>query len=508
MGLLKKAAAIVGITLVGASFALPAFSGQALPDFSLQPQGVVIVVGEKGSSSDGISAGEIARRLDEKSYRNERVESIDVLDAEADLETFVTERTPYHKGEFYVPYTSELLRIAGKHVKKVLDHKKGDKYRTEVRPDSDDDLSVFHAREVAEDVWNAVILAGEASSSYFKDVDMRYCLVAEDGLEEGDSFIFLDNNYTLVRIDELDNSISMGSSIGSRELRSESQDYFYKKGLRDRFSLRLQELDGGSVIVARDDNGRIIGTMKTVKGESMLFRADDEDYAARMADVEKKSDDEKIYTVQLIGDVRQMEHGKTNFNDTAFKDEVYIDDGKLEMACLHREFSGSEADGPSELFKVWMDDSSAIIEERESSRLKLQKNKPVKVDGRNYQLDGIDAKEIDVKTSWTLRKYREGDIYTFPSRSEAVVTTDKYHDELPLSTKLRADNYILIGGPVANEMTAALVKEGKSEIDWYTSDGEIEVIGDCPEKDKHCIVVAGRDRESTKLAAELLADSL
>ncbi len=66
-------------------------------------------------------------------------------------------------------------------------------------------------------------------------------------------------------------------------------------------------------------------------------------------------------------------------------------------------------------------------------------------------------------------------------------------------------NLVLIGGPVANKMTADLVNAGKSKVDWYKSEGDIEVIKDAFKTGKYAIIVAGKDRDATKAAAEALA---
>ncbi len=70
-------------------------------------------------------------------------------------------------------------------------------------------------------------------------------------------------------------------------------------------------------------------------------------------------------------------------------------------------------------------------------------------------------------------------------------------------------NLVLIGGPAANTMTADLVTNGKSEVTWETSDGDIEVIKNpIKSNSKYAIIVAGKHREATKAAADALAAEL
>jgi hypothetical protein len=69
-------------------------------------------------------------------------------------------------------------------------------------------------------------------------------------------------------------------------------------------------------------------------------------------------------------------------------------------------------------------------------------------------------------------------------------------------------NLVLIGGPVANKLTASLVEAGKSTVNWETSDGDIEVIADAFASGKYAIIVAGKTRTETRAAAEALAAAL
>jgi S-layer protein (TIGR01564 family) len=66
-------------------------------------------------------------------------------------------------------------------------------------------------------------------------------------------------------------------------------------------------------------------------------------------------------------------------------------------------------------------------------------------------------------------------------------------------------NLVIVGGPVANALTADLVTSGKSTVDWFTSAGEFEVIDDAFSAQQFAIIVAGEDRAATATAAEALA---
>ena len=68
-------------------------------------------------------------------------------------------------------------------------------------------------------------------------------------------------------------------------------------------------------------------------------------------------------------------------------------------------------------------------------------------------------------------------------------------------------NLILVGGPVANHIVKQLVDEGLSNVDWYTSPGEWELIHN-PYNGCDILIVAGMDRDATRTAALNLIEKL
>ena len=69
-------------------------------------------------------------------------------------------------------------------------------------------------------------------------------------------------------------------------------------------------------------------------------------------------------------------------------------------------------------------------------------------------------------------------------------------------------NLVLIGGPEANELVNELVMSGMSTVDWYSSEGDIEVIENAFGTGSYAVIVAGKDREATRKAAKMLAELL
>jgi hypothetical protein len=91
-----------------------------------------------------------------------------------------------------------------------------------------------------------------------------------------------------------------------------------------------------------------------------------------------------------------------------------------------------------------------------------------------------------------------------PEQSELYIFTQEV-ERFPLfeireeETARRDRNLVLVGGPVANRLTAELVESGKSKIDWYESEGEIEVVPNAF-GNATAIIVAGKDRKATQRA--------
>lgn len=88
---------------------------------------------------------------------------------------------------------------------------------------------------------------------------------------------------------------------------------------------------------------------------------------------------------------------------------------------------------------------------------------------------------------------------TVPARfsAETLIRLDSEVTE----SDMRSKNLILLGGPVSNSISLLLVRNKKSRIDWYHSDGEWEYIQDPFGAGHDVLIVAGRDRSATRITA-------
>jgi len=154
-----------------------------------------------------------------------------------------------------------------------------------------------------------------------------------------------------------------------------------------------------------------------------------------------------------------------------------------------------------------------------SDIITLVRDDIVDLEGTYYRLD-YSGRELDIQrksevtvASGTKMKKDDPDYKDFLKQTITMTATgeETLVPELDIVDEDTADkslNLVLIGGPVANKLTADLVSAGKSTVDWYNSPGDIEVIADAFGTGSYGIIVAGKDRDATRAAAEALADAL
>ncbi|KYC48808.1 MAG: S-layer protein precursor [Candidatus Methanofastidiosum methylothiophilum] len=74
--------------------------------------------------------------------------------------------------------------------------------------------------------------------------------------------------------------------------------------------------------------------------------------------------------------------------------------------------------------------------------------------------------------------------------------------DIEVNTSINTKNLVLVGGPVYNSLVKDLVEKGASTVDWATSRGEWEWILDPMGMGYDVLIVAGANREETRLAAQ------
>jgi len=74
--------------------------------------------------------------------------------------------------------------------------------------------------------------------------------------------------------------------------------------------------------------------------------------------------------------------------------------------------------------------------------------------------------------------------------------------DIEVNTATNTKNLVLVGGPVYNSIVKDLVDMGASTVDWATSAGEWEWVADPMAKGYDVLIVAGANREETRMAAE------
>ena len=155
-----------------------------------------------------------------------------------------------------------------------------------------------------------------------------------------------------------------------------------------------------------------------------------------------------------------------------------------------------------------------------SELITLERGETLDIPDTYYQIKFTDDREINIKrkkvatvaSGTKLKTNREPGKHFL--KTDIVVKAVGGEEKTPvldIVTEDEADknmNLILVGGPVANTLVSDLVNAGKSKVDWHNSEGDIEVIKDAFKVGKYAIIVAGKDRDATRAAAEALADAL
>lgn len=105
---------------------------------------------------------------------------------------------------------------------------------------------------------------------------------------------------------------------------------------------------------------------------------------------------------------------------------------------------------------------------------------------------------------WTIEAIK-GEAYTKVTPMVPAEPITVLDSELDLNAV--DSNLILVGGPVANAVTAYLVEQGLSTVDWENSEGDLEYIEDAFGT-FDVLIVAGKDRYATRDAAKELMEYL
>ncbi len=132
--------------------------------------------------------------------------------------------------------------------------------------------------------------------------------------------------------------------------------------------------------------------------------------------------------------------------------------------------------------------------------------------GKNFFTIGVlDECPCDYKIDGEIKRY-----VTAPKPPETVT----YHIDIDPEKLVKLDdeitpnlmeeyNLILVGGPAANTIVKKLVEyKYTSEEKWATSEGEMELLKDVYATGKDILIVAGKDRGGTNLAACNLVEML
>jgi hypothetical protein len=111
---------------------------------------------------------------------------------------------------------------------------------------------------------------------------------------------------------------------------------------------------------------------------------------------------------------------------------------------------------------------------------------------------GEDKDGAKIKISQTVIDPTQSVTYT---QSVAIDPIELIKLDIEINTNTNTKNLLLVGGPVYNSIVKDLQNIGESTVKWATSPGEWEWIADPYGKGYDVLIVAGANREETKLAS-------
>jgi hypothetical protein len=119
--------------------------------------------------------------------------------------------------------------------------------------------------------------------------------------------------------------------------------------------------------------------------------------------------------------------------------------------------------------------------------------------------DSTDTDGAKIKISQTTVDTAQSITYT---KSVSIDPIELIKLDIEINTTSMHKNLILVGGPVYNSIVRDLGNMGASTVDWATSPGEWEWIADPFGRGYDVLIVAGANREETRLAAQQLVSQL
>jgi len=122
-----------------------------------------------------------------------------------------------------------------------------------------------------------------------------------------------------------------------------------------------------------------------------------------------------------------------------------------------------------------------------------------------YKYDDSDADKDGVKIN--VKMTTAGDVIKYTANVK-IDPVELIMLDVETNTATNTKNLVLVGGPVYNSIVKDLVDMGASTVDWATSAGEWEWIADPMAKGYDVLIVAGANREETRMAAEDLIGML
>ena len=159
--------------------------------------------------------------------------------------------------------------------------------------------------------------------------------------------------------------------------------------------------------------------------------------------------------------------------------------------------------GPENYFSVTISDVDFGKANKTLNKESL--NDSIKVYGGAANSDSTDTDGAKITINQTTIDTAQSITYT---KNVNIDPIELIKLDIEINTASLQKNLILIGGPVYNSIVSDLGNMGASTVDWTSSPGEWEWIADPFGRGYDALIVAGANREETRLAAQQLVSQL
>ncbi|WP_042701012.1 S-layer protein [Thermococcus sp. PK] len=319
-----------------------------------------------------------------------------------------------------------------------------------------------------------------------------------DGVGEGDTFTILGNSYYVLKINATEESMTFG--------KDHRETWFQLGDIKDYDGYKVKAVD-----ISVNENRALVEVTSPEGVDKLVILNKDEEkdvfgdggIILTLTDTFVGIDGNLIATIKVVTNQKTVETGDELISGWTV--DFDFSGGKIVKVTLtnKNDLEGKELDilgkykmyYKSEVYTKDVDD-----DDKEEYAVKSY----IVVEPVEKTWEPKELKVGDEFEGWTIEAIK-GEAYTKVTPMVPAEPITVLDSELDLNAV--DSNLILVGGPVANAVTAYLVEQGLSTVDWENSEGDLEYIEDAFGT-YDVLIVAGKDRYATREAAKELMEHL